>query len=121
MSAAAPPPGIDEPRFLAGLDMLRRTGAVDVQLRYQDDQEPTVWMALAGFNPDGDMAWKVGASFSPPRALFALLESVIDGARCTHCSKPCGIVDDHEEMPFEGLCCWYQYDPELKTYRRGCE
>lgn len=122
MTATEGPP--DDPQFLAGLDMLRRVGAQDVQLRYQDDMEPVVWMALAHFDcapPTGLMVWQVAAALDPPRALFRLLEALMDGGRCAHCSKPTGIVDDPEEMPLEAMICWYQYDPELKTYRRGCE
>ena len=34
-----------DPRFIAGVDMVRRTGVSDIQIRYDDEQEPIVWVA----------------------------------------------------------------------------
>lgn len=118
---AAPHPAIDDPQFHAGLDMLQRLGVTSVQLRYQDDQEPIVWMMLACFKIEGHDVWQVAAALDPPLALIRLLEQLMDGGRCAHCQKPTGLVDGPDEMPAGELVCWYQYDPELKTYRRGCE
>ena len=40
----------DSPQFLAVIDMVRRTGAQTFELRFSDDQEPTVWMAIAAYH-----------------------------------------------------------------------
>jgi hypothetical protein len=47
---------------------------------------------------------------------------LVDGAMCAHCGKPTGLEPTLlVDMPFPEHICWYQYDPELKTFRRGCE
>lgn len=118
MTAAGPE--ID-PRFIAALDLVGRTGAKWTQIRYSDDEEPVVWFIVAGYEKDGRKGHQVGASFDPVTAALALLDQLIDGARCTHCNKPSGVVADPGDIPFGSVICWYQYDPELQTFRRGCE
>ena len=100
----------------AAVDMVGRTGAAQFQLRYSDDEPPTVWMAIAQWGE----AWEVGAAIDPAQAAVRLLETVVDGGWCTHCERPSGITADFGPMPLPGAVCWYQYDPELKTFRRGC-
>ena len=114
---ALPPEQSD--RMLAGVDFIRRTGSSTFSLRYSDDEEPVVWMAIAGY---ADGVHEVDASLSPLRAVLRLCERLADGGRCTHCNRPAGLDPDSlETMPLDELVCWYQYDPELKTFRRGCE
>lgn len=124
------PNPFDDPRVTAMLDMLERTGIRKFQLRYEDSDEPVVWMALALHLLDGDgrpvaeggrPSWRVAASLHPVGAVFELLEALIDGGTCRHCSRPTGITLDHDGMPLDALFCWYAYDPELSTFRRGCE
>jgi hypothetical protein len=64
--------------------------------------------------------WEVGASMDPLQAVFRLCDQVIDGGKCTHCDRPTGFVADIEPMPMSEMVCWYQWDPEIKTFRRGC-
>lgn len=112
---------LDE-RLLAAVDLVGRTGALSFGLRYQDDEEPTVWMALAQYErPGNPIPWAVGASFDPLAAVFALVDQLIDGAMCVHCGQPTAVAHDLNPVLAEHLLCWYQYDPELKTYRRSCE
>lgn len=105
-------------RMIALVGMIGRTGAVGFQVRYDDDEAPTVWNAVALY-PAG--RWEVAAGRTPVQAIERLTEHLIDGGACTHCGRPTGIVFDIETMPLGDLICWYQWDPELKTIRRGCE
>jgi hypothetical protein len=110
---------LDEPKLLAAIDFIRRTGARSVQVRYSDDEEPVVWFVVASF--DGDRH-EVDASLHPTRAALRLCERLADGGQCRHCGRPTGLEPDSlDTMPLDELVCWYQYDPELATFRRGCE
>jgi hypothetical protein len=110
--------GVDDPRFLATVDLVRRTGAQQFQIRYSDDEQPIVWMAVAGYGE----GWEAAGAMSPLMAVWRLAEALVDGAQCQHCYKPTGITNDWTgAMPLPGLICWYIYDPEVNTYRRSCE
>lgn len=103
--------------LMACIDMVKRTGAETVQVRYSDDEKPIVWLAVAGYQGD---RYEVAAGAAPEQAMFRLLERLVDGGMCQHCKKPTGITDDFDSMPYARQVCWYQFDPELKTFRRGC-
>ncbi|MET0786572.1 MAG: hypothetical protein ABWY25_07700 [Paenisporosarcina sp.] len=110
--------GVDDPRFLATVELIQRTGIQRFQIRYHDDEEPLVWIAVAGYKGN----WEAGAGLNPLTAVWRLAEALIDGGQCQHCSRPAGITNDWTgEMPMSGMICWYIYDPELETYRRSCE
>lgn len=122
--------GVEDPRFTAALDMIGRTGARTCQIRFQDDEEPTVWIALGEYGVDendipipkgGKTVYKLGAGLHPLVAVLNLLDETIDGGMCTHCHKPSGVTSEIVTMPLDGLICWYQFDPELNVFRRGCE
>lgn len=99
-------------------EMLHRMGATGAQIRYSDEQAPIVWMAVAEF--EGPLYQACGG-LSPEAAFFRLLELLVDGGHCTHCHRPTGVTLDISQQLIPELVCWYQYDPELKTFRRGCE
>jgi hypothetical protein len=112
-------------KLQAALDFLRRTGARQIQVRYSDDEMPVVWFVVAsydGANPTGTKGVETDAALSPTAAVLRLCERLADGGQCTHCGRPTGF-EPHLllRMPYDQQICWYQYDPELKTYRRGCE
>jgi hypothetical protein len=108
----------EQERLGACIDLIRRSGSKTFELRYSDDEEPTVWMAIGKW---GDQFEAAGA-MTPIRALVRLLEAVIDGGRCNHCERPTAVSDDWQgQFPMEEQVCWYIYDPEMKTFRRGCE
>lgn len=125
-------PEVDD-RFLAAVDLVRRTGASDFQIRYQDELEPTVWIAVAGHyvlhgqpvtvdTPGREQAWTTSSSLDPGRAVVALAATLLDGGSCVHCDRPSALEPyDLGTQLLDELVCWTQYDPELKTYRRGCE
>lgn len=112
---------VDSPEFKAMLDMLGRTGAKQVQLRYSDDEKPTVWFVVVVY---ADGRAETGAALDLGTALERCCEQMLDGGECTHCHRPTGFDLDFTttlDMLTVGSVCWYQYDPELATIRRGCE
>lgn len=123
MSDELPDPTLD-PRFIAGVEMLRRTGVRQLRIGYSDEDqgEPMVWWAAGTWDQGHDAA----GAITPWGAVLRLCESVIDGAECTHCHRPTMF---EPELPIgptldelsQGQMCVYAWDPELSTFRRGCE
>lgn len=110
-----------DPRFVAAVDLIGRTGAREFQVRWSDDEEPTVWMATAKYQRGDEVRWEVTGAMGPTQAVLRLCEVLIDGGHCTHCSRPTGFTEHFDGMPMDQLVCWYQWDPEMATFRRGCE
>ena len=132
-------------RFVAAVDMVRRSGADSIELRYcdghdepADDDEPVtvVWMAIAHWPervtdaasavPGAIMPehFDACAGMTPWRAIFRLCEASMDGGVCLHCGRPTAIDDkpaDEFLAATEDFVCWYRFDPELATFRRMCE
>lgn len=108
---------------LAAIDLIQRTGAKSFQIRYSDDEEPVVWMAIAEFVRSGSApespTHEVAASLRPERAVMRLADQLVDGGICVRCGLTAGVAHDLKAYPL-GVC-WYQYDPELGKYRRSCE
>lgn len=123
------PPSLDDPRFMAAVDLLGRTGSKTFEMRFSEPEEmsnrvgkgPVVWMAIGEWVRDGKVVYEVGAHTNPLVALFRLLDTVVDGGMCTYCGKPTGFSEDADVMPLDEMFCWYQWDPERKKFRRGCE
>lgn len=115
----------DNDKMRAGIDFIRRTGASQVQVRIFDEEYPHAWMAVAvynGKNPAKIHGVECDAAMTATRAILRLCERVGDGGACVHCGKPTGFEPDGLwSMPIPDKICWYQFDPELKVYRRGCE
>lgn len=111
-------PNFDE-RIKAGVDLIGRTGAKQFQIRYSDDEKPVIWFAVAIWE---DSKYETAAGADPLQAVMRLCERLIDGGICTHCNRPTALETMHVEgLPWDQFLCWYQYDPKLKTFRRGCE
>jgi hypothetical protein len=106
-----------DPRFLAAVDMVGRSGADQFMMWSCGEENPIVWIAAALF----EESWECAAAINPLRALFRLCETLIDGGMCVHCERGTGFIPDINPMPFDDVICWYQWDPERKTFRRGCE
>lgn len=113
---AKAPPGADDPRFMPALDMIARTGAAEVQIRYSDDEQPVIWIIAARW----DRRWEAAGGMTPLTAAFRLCDAVVDGGTCVHCGRGTGFAPDLDPMPLSKIVCWYQWDPELKTFRRSC-
>jgi hypothetical protein len=119
----------DDPRFTAAVALLGRTGADTFQIRYCEEEDPTVWMAIAHW-PAGETRdqrpahYEAAGGMTPWRALFRLCEATMDGGTCRHCHRPT-VVDDGPAIgalvALEEAFCAYRYDPELATFRRSCE
>lgn len=115
--AGATKGGPEDPRFIAAIEMLRRTGAVSIGIRFQDDEDPTVWLAVATW----DKGEEAAGAMTPLLALMRLCGQVIDGGTCMHCGRTTVFSDDFRNLPLADAVCWYAWDPEAKTFRRGCE
>ena len=112
------PQGLDDPRYIAAIEMIGRTGAISYQIRYSDDEQPVVWMAVASYR---DGKWEVAAAADPIAATLRLCERVVDGGICAQCKRMTAFDVDFGAMPLADVVCWYQFDPERVTFRRGCE
>ena len=127
---------LDE-RFVAAIDLIKRTGADEVQIRFSDEEQPVVWMVVAHW-PERDMGegsehvegimpehHDAAAGLSPWQAMLRFCEQSMDGGTCRHCGRMTS-VDENVASPLLDAVtgdsvCWYRYDPELKTFRRACE
>jgi hypothetical protein len=107
----------EEKQLTAAVDLLGRTGAAEVRIWYCDEEKPPVVWICAG---QWSGRWQCAAAMGPLGAVFRLCDEVIDGGACTHCHRPTGFTPDLDAMPMDDLVCWYQWDPELATFRRGC-
>ena len=113
-----------ERKLTAAVDLLGRTGASGVQIRYSDDESPVVWFVVAEYGPD---VWETAAGRDPVEALIRCASQVVDGGTCRHCNLP-AVVETDWENPLDVFAnrigfdlCAYTYDPELATFRRSCE
>lgn len=117
-------PQFDSPKLVAAVKLLRRCGAQTYRTGYSDpdDGPPTVWYAVAQW--PGNRA-EAGASLDPVTATLRLCEQVIDGGLCTHCKQLTIFDANPDDTIFDDLLdamgCVYAWDPELATFRRGCE
>lgn len=121
-----------DPRGLAGVKLLERTGARTFRIAYSpdDDGDPTIWHATVTWRlgTDGRPIAKggrerseVSAGLDPVTAVMRLCEQVIDGGMCVHCNRPTIFVPDTDTRVLDRLGCVYAWDPELATFRRDCE
>lgn len=111
----------DDPRINAVVDMIRRTGAAETQLRCCDQQQPEVWIAVVKHRvgPDGRPrphgpinSWETAAGHDPLEAMLRLCEQLIDGGTCAHCAKPTMFYGTETvATPFDEPFCITQWDP----------
>jgi hypothetical protein len=126
-------PEVDQdPRFVAAVGLLPRVGVADFEIRYSEPESfkddssgsPVVWIAIVHLRAEivgENVPPQVAAALTPYRALYRLLEQLVDGAKCAHCKRPTAISDELGREFNLDVLCWYVYDPELQTYRRSCE
>lgn len=121
---------VEDPRYLAAIELIERNGAREIQIRYDDEQNPIVFVVVAGFSiinekPSGRgkiNAHQAGGGLNPLSAIFALCHACMDRrGSCNHCGRNTMFDETFDPQPLENFYCWYQWDPELKTFRRGCE
>lgn len=127
---------LDDARFKAGVALLGRTGSVEFQIRYEDETEPVVWIAVAKWRlgPDnkprpqddpegvGDY-YKCAAAFDPIQAVLNLCEVAIDGGECQHCKRPSAFEKSNEDLPdfAVNIFCVYSFNQERNEFVRSCE
>ena len=105
--------------YEAAVEMINRTGyATEYRFDSLIFDGYTVWISTARY-PSG--SWDSAAAPAPYRAAIRLAEQLIDGGTCTHCGRPTGLDERFDEALLADVVCWWQYDPELKKFRRGCE
>jgi hypothetical protein len=130
-----------EAYMMACVDLIRRTGSTVFQLRYSDDEEPMVWMAVATYpsalampNTSGlgkqlriKHKAECASALDPILAVHRLCEQLIDGGQCVHC-KRATMMEENWSNPVNDVFkyldrefCWRVYDPELKTFTIGCQ
>lgn len=126
-------PDVADPRLLAGVHMLERTGARGVRIGFTDEEaegEPVVWHATATWHVNaqglpiargGRLQHEAAGALHPVTAVMRLCELVVDGRRCAHCTRPTIFTPDVVPGILDEMGCVYSYDPELQTFRRGCE
>jgi hypothetical protein len=108
----------EDPVFVAAYDFIARTGAKSIQLRYEDDNEPTIWNVYIDYG----YGHAVGAGLDPMRALKKVMDEIVDGGACAHCGRVTALADDWEaDQLADEAICWIVYDPELQKFRRSCE
>lgn len=113
----------EDPRFIAGIELLKKGGAEEVQIRYSDDEKPVVWMCVVRMR---NGVHEAAGGMTPLVAMTRLCEETFDGGLCAHCGKPCGINPDWKDQEkldrlVDDAVCWHTYDPETQKFRRGCE
>jgi len=121
--------GLDGEKFTAAIDAVRRTGAKQVQIRVDEEQDPHVWVVVSGHATRGGRpvstgkvnAWTPAAALDPLRAMLKLAADLYDGGQCAHCLRPAGFDEGFGQMPLADHVCWVQWDPEMKVFRRACE
>lgn len=109
----------EDPRFVACVGLIGDSGGRQFQIRYDDEQNPLVWVATAELRGGHQ---ECAGGFSPVQAAFRLCETLYDGGFCGHCGQPAGVTMDwRAEMPLARVVCWWVYDPETEKFRRSCE
>lgn len=121
-----------DPRYVAAIKLIERQGAKEFQIRYDEEQDPIVWVATAGFaihngkiGRSGKVnAHQCGAGLNPLTAIFSLCHNSLDRrGLCLHCHRNTMFDENFEINPdtLTDAYCFYQWDPENSTFRRGCE
>lgn len=108
-----------DPRFIACVDMIGQSGGKTFQVRYDEEQDPVVWVAVAELRGG---RWECAGGKSPLQASYRLLQVLYNGGWCGHCGKASGVtLDWQSDMPQADSLCWWVYDPETQKFRRSCE
>lgn len=109
----------EEDVLAAAVDLIGRSGGQEFQVRYDEEQDPIVWVAVAKLRGG---RWECAGGKTPAEAAVRLAEEIYDEGRCAHCGRVCGVtVDWTQDMPLAKIICWQVFDPEVKRFRRSCE
>lgn len=94
-------PELNHPAFMAGLNLLSRTGAGAIQIRCSDDDEPVVWMIVVQYRNSIENLVAVASNGSSPpeyfyetacgqgpiEAVMRLCSEVLAGSTCSFCDR----------------------------------
>jgi hypothetical protein len=47
LDALDPKMAVEDPRYIGAIELIRRVGAREIQLRYDEEQHPIVWVCTA--------------------------------------------------------------------------
>ena len=112
-------PDVVSPQLKAGIELLRRSGLVEFQIRFQDDETPTVWIAVGAWSGE---RFETASALAPDLAVRRLVDQVVDGGECAHCHRPTVVLHDASDFSLSTIdaLCAYWYDIVDETYRRAC-
>lgn len=110
-----------DPKVVAGFQLIERTGARSTSLRYSDDEEPVVWMAIAEYERGGRSRYECAASVNPVEAVNRLCAQLINGGKCTHCNRTTVFERSTGVLGNPSGVCWYRWHPATQRYRRDCD
>lgn len=109
------------------------TGMRSFRIGHSDEHEdgkPVIWHATATYRRQRETYFttnhEVDAALDPVQAVLRLCERLVDGGLCQHCGKGTVFLAETEDTFVESMTkvldgCLYAWDPEMKTFRRGCE
>ena len=100
---------IDQDAVLAAADLIKRSGASDMEVGYHEDESENQWWAVATYR---GAKITVDNQPTPDVALEALVKRIFTGGMCNHCKKPVVLDDDTPG------CRWRRMGPK---WVRGCE
>jgi hypothetical protein len=124
-----------EDAVVAGVDLVGRSGASDVEIGYLDDDVPSEqahWYAQASYQGARIAAENLRG---PVEAVEALARRILTGAKCAHCDGVVSLSDEgaviFEDQPLvdgtrwtresalaASQCRWVR---EGRRWKRGCE
>jgi hypothetical protein len=118
------PPAEEADLLVAVIDLIGRTQAKDVSVRWHDEEQPTVWIVCASWTQtvEGEPGryYEAAGGMTPARAGMRLLDLVVKA--CGHCGRPAAVTAEwRDDLPLADQRCWLVYDPETKGFRRSCE
>jgi hypothetical protein len=113
--------GKADPRIVAAFDLLGRTGAHSTQLRYSDDETPTVWMAVAEYKRRTGSVYEAASSVDAVQAVLRLCAQLLNGGQCVHCKRTTVFERSSGVIGNPSGVCWYRWHEATQRYRRSCE
>lgn len=120
-----------DPIFVALVELVARTGALDFTVAYDDDEDPVTWIAKASWlwkdgrpvpkdTPGAKLSWDVAAGLDPVMASLRLARQLLDGhGTCTHCGRTTRVALDEDEAA-SGEFCWYAFSEDTGKFERAC-
>jgi len=106
-------------KLAAGMEVIGRTGAEFTQVRFCDEDEPTLWMAYARY-PDGGQ--QVAAALDLEEAVMRLCAQLINGGSCRHCHRGTGFTPrglTTAVLDLSDICLTF-WDDDAQAFTQAC-